>query len=379
MRLSGNIVTPEAAGFGWLEIENDLITNITLEGDIKVDQNWLLPGFIESHLHGLGDGDMSYEGMKKMAAWAVKFGVTGLCPTMASTSPEETVKYLKYMKELSSRSDLGCKLLGSHLEGPFLDMTYKGGMNPKALRMPDVQEVQNWLNAAEGSLRLVTIAPELPGATEVIKLLAQNNVTVSAGHSAMTVADIEPAAQAGLSRACHLFDAYPGRTVYYGVPEVSVVDAFTLDDRIMLELILDGHHVPPALVKLTIRAAGADRIIGITDSMTGAGLPDGEYLDEAGRVYTLNNAEVCRLKDRPEIIVGSCITMNRLFNNLITRFECTPVMAAKIASTNAARSLHLDHITGALQVGLKADLAVLASDMLTVRQTFVDGRCCYEA
>lgn len=377
MKYSGNIVTFDQAAFGTIFWDGEKIEKITLSAPVDPEESWIVPGFIDTHLHGLAEGGLDYNGVVRMAEFCPETGVTALSPTLDSVMPDETLEFLNNVREIMTTHPCGKRIIGSHLEGPFLAPEYAGGMLPEALRLPDLTEVKRLLDAAGGTLLLVTLSPELPGALEVISYLKSKGVSVSAGHTAMKTGEIDKFAAAGVDRICHLYDTFEGRETNSGVPIPSVVDVVTVDDRFMLELILDGFHVPPMLVKLAIRAAGVERIIGITDALTGAGLPDGEYLDSTNRFYTLDNNELCRLKDNPEIIVGSCLTMNRAFCNLVKLFDCTPVEASKILSTNPACYAGLGNVTGKLQVGLRSDITILAPDMRKVEKCFVAGTEAY--
>ena len=136
---------------------------------------------------------------------------------------------------------------------------------------------------------------------------------------------------------------------------------------------MDGVHVPAELVRLAIRAAGTGRVIAISDAMMGTGLPDGIYPSSDGRMYKLDNHDVCRELEPPYRIFGSCLTMNRAFNNLIRKFGCTPVEAVQMTSANPARSIGLGDKYGTLLPGFTADITVLADDMLTVKSTVING------
>ena len=377
MKYSGNIVTPQKAGFGTIFWNGDTIEKISLTAPADPDSSWIVPGFIDTHLHGLAEGGLDYDGIVRMAEFCPATGVTALTPTLDSVMPDETVAFLENVRDIMQSHPCGKRILGSHLEGPFLAPEYAGGMLPEALRLPDLPEVKRFLEAAGNTLLLVTLAPELPGALEVIRYLKKCGVAVSAGHTAMKTADIGKIAAAGVDRICHLYDTFQGREVCNGVPIPSLVDVVTVDDRFMLELILDGFHVPPELVKLAIRAAGSRRIIGITDALTGTGLPDGEYIDSTDRIYTLDNNELCRLKDDPDIIVGSCLTMNRAFFNLVNLFDRSPVEASEILSANPARYAGLGDVTGQLLPGLRSDITILAPDMRKVEKCFVAGEECF--
>lgn len=373
MELQGNIISGKNAAYGKILISGNRIEKIEFSGDIRSDADWIVPGFIDTHIHGLGDGDAIGDGIRTMAEFAPATGMTGIVPTLATVSPELSIEYLQTIRENTAELS-GARVLGSHMEGPFLELAHSGGMDRNQLRNPDLAEVNQWIATAGGTLKTVTLAPELPGAEHVIKVLVDNGISVALGHTGMSAAEVPAAADAGISRVCHLFDAYSGRDVKDGVSQVSLSDAVLIDDRLMIELICDGFHVPAGLIRLAVRAAGVDRIIAVSDAMLGTGKPDGIYAEPDGRLYKLENAGVCRHVEPPYSITGSCLTMNRAFSNLIHKFGFTPVDAALMTSSNPARSIGVADKYGTLAAGFYADMAILASDFTTVKATVIDGK-----
>ena len=375
MIFRGNVVSGEQCGFGSVVVEGEKIVSISFSGDIKADADWVLPGFIDPHMHGLGKWGCNTAEVHQVAEYAPQTGVTTFAPTFDTFDTASTVAFARRVKELiSSPRGKSAKIAGSHLEGPFLDMEHRGGMAPEWVRNPDLDEARQFIEAADGTLKIMTLAPELPKAGELIAMLKKVGSAVSAGHCAMTAAELPAFIAAGGDAMCHLYDAYDGREVFWGVSQPALTDAVLIEDSLLLELILDGVHVPETLVKMTIRAAGYKRIVGITDAMQGAGMPDAEYYSVDGRKYTLTNGDVCRDAEDPRLIVGSCLTMNRLFYNLCNKFGFSPVEAAAMSSGNAARYLRIADKTGVLKDGFFADIVILGSDQLTVKQTICEGK-----
>lgn len=387
--LSGNIVTPQEAFFGQLSIIDGQITAITRLADCRDGEDWILPGFIDVHIHGLGHGSAvdNPDLIAKMAEFGPSSGLTGFLPTLAGIEFERQLAFVSIVAKMSKNLQPGMsRIIGSHLEGPFIAPSHHGGMTLDNLQPATLDLTEQILAAADGTLRLMTISPELEGAPAVIARLKQAGTVISAGHTGCNKEQLEQAVQAGLNQVCHLFDTFDGRIVDNGVSTPCLADLVLIDERLNLELIPDGVHVPPDLVKLARLAAGADRLIAITDGLPGAGLTAEEYarLDPAltlslGRESYLAPDGVFRLRDRLGSIVGSSLTLNRAFHNLTTRFGFTPVEAARMTSTNAAVALGLGSLFGSLQTGLLADIAVLAADRLTVKQTFIGGEIAYEA
>ncbi len=374
MQLTGNIVSETRFFYGKIEFEHGKIISVSpLEGT-KPDAIWILPGLIDVHLHG--SGPYSTEGgeadLRGMAQFLPSKGVTRFLPTCSCAPHEETLDFVKLVRRLAENSPEGALVAGSHLEGPWLAPAFCGGMLPEMIRRPDMQQAQEYLDAAGGTLKLMTIAPEEPGALEVIRLLRRNGVTVSSGHSACPPAFLETAVQSGISEICHLFDAYDVPVSREGVRQPALTDMVLICDNLMKEIIMDGLHVPPELVILSRRAAGADHIIAITDAMQGAGMPEGRFLD-CGKPYIIREGELAR-RVEDNVIVGSSLSMNRAYFNMVTRFGFSPAEAAKAASGNPAKQLGLSGVTGALCPGMDADIAVLEPDRLTVRETYLQGK-----
>ena len=379
MNISGNIVCKNRSFFGTLTVKADRIERIAETAPVREDADWVLPGFIDVHLHGIYHGDATPEAVHLMAEEGVRSGLTTLCPAMASDTPERMLEFVKTVRELVCSARPGAaRIAGAHLEGPYMEYRHRGGMNEELIRDPDPAEVRKLLDAAQGTLKIMTISPELPGAPEVTRLLAAHGVLVSGGHTGLAPEKVEEFIAAGGKAFCHLFDTYDGREVAGGVMQTSLADAVLVDDRLFVEVIGDGIHVPPPLVKLAVRAAGPERILGITDSMCGTGLPDGSYpMTDAGRAFTIKSGDVARLVDDPSVIVGSCLTQNRAFYNYTVKFGFAPEVAAQVLAATPARYLGLAG-QGELREGFLADLAVLAPDRLTVLRTILGGKVVYE-
>ncbi len=379
MILHGNIVQRDRCGFGKLHISGTQITKIEYSDSCRSDENWILPGFIDVHLHGIYDGDATADKVELMVKSAPRSGLTTFCPALASDTPENMLAFVKKVRDLMQHPiPGGTQIAGSHLEGPYIEYVHRGGMNPEHIRPIDLDEIQKFLDAAAGTMKIMTLSPELENAGAAIRLLTANKVLVSAGHTGLQPEKVDEFVQDGGRAICHLFDTFDPREVRFGVSQVSLADQVLVDDNLYIELIPDGVHVLPVLRKLAIRAAGVNRVICITDSMSGTGFPDGEYpMTDWGRTFTLKNGDCCRLTEKPDLIVGSCLTLNQAFFNLVEKDKFSVIDAARLTATNAAEYLDIADSTGSLEVGLAADIAVLASDKLTVRQTFIAGECVF--
>ena len=379
MLITGNVVTKESCFYGELEWEKDRITAIRSLGEMREKTSFILAGFIDTHFHGMGSFDAEEaDSLEGIAAFAAEKGLTNIAPTLSTLPREHTVNWLKKVRSLAEAEDngtKGAKIAGAHLEGPWLSHRFKGGMREDMLRLPTMEEAELVVKTAGDTLKIVTLAPELSGSREVITYLKKNNITVSLGHSECPPEDFSEYVNLGISQVCHLFDAYDVPANTGGVRQPALTDMILVDDSVMIEVILDGLHVPEKLVHLVRKAAGAERIIGITDALQGAGLPSGRFLSE-GRWYVIKDGDVGRLEENGGI-VGSSLTMNRAFLNMTQKFGFTPSEASRCLSANPAKVLKLADRTGELKEGLAADIAILAPDSLTVEKTIINGNTVY--
>lgn len=372
--ITGNIVTLQEAFYGKLTIEGQKISAVDKIGDLKAGENWVLPGFIDVHLHGIGEGNTAdEENIRLMQKFGPSTGLTGFLPSFGVAPVEKLKEVAAATNRIMAEDQRGSRVLGFHMEGPYVELSQCGGMIPAMLRKPAEGEIEELLEAFNGKLKLITLAPGVEGIDDAIRKLKAAGVIISAGHTNCSPERLREAIELGLDHVCHLFDTFAGAQNKGGVMPVTLADAILVDDRLTVELICDGCHVHPELIELTKRAAGADRIIVITDSHRGAGMPEGIYYNAYGEAYELSAARGCR-RLRDNGLIGSCLTMNQAFINLTERFGFTPVEAAKMTATNAARKLGLGDITGSLEVGKNADIAVIAPGTAAVSACYIDGR-----
>ncbi len=258
-------------------------------------------------------------------------------------------------------------LAGIHLEGPWLSARRCGAHEPSTLRDPDPAEVRAVLAAGRGTIRMVTLAPELDGATDAIRAVVGAGAVAAVGHTDATYDQARAAVAAGATVATHLFNAM--RPVHHREP--GPVVALVEDDRVTLELITDGVHLHPALLREVVARAGADRVSLVTDAMAAAGMPDGGYEIGALAVDVVDG--VARLAGA-DTIAGSTATMDALFRFAVAHSPADPdadpdaglLAAVRSTSVVPARALGLEDV-GSLQTGAYADLVVLDTDLVVVR------------
>ena len=378
-KLTGNLVVSDDLCFGELTIKGAVISRITRHGEARSGEPLILPGFIDLHFHGLGPHSTGHlDSLRGIAEFAPRTGTTGVCPAASPNRWEKLLAFVQNGAVLAKSEPVGAHFLGTHLEGPFIAPEAKGGMNAQYLHTASIADLETLIEAAEGTLRVLTLSPEIAGAMDLIRLACSRDVQVSIGHTHCTPEQFSQAVSAGARQVCHLFDTFEGRTVQGGVSQPCLADAILIDDRVFVEIIADGHHVPPMLIELTRRCAGAARIIAITDCMQGTGLPDGVYQEEDGREFRLTNGEVCRLTDGSRGIVGSCLTMDAAFRNLTGKFGFSIPEASLMLSGNPARALKVHDRTGELHVGLQADITVLDPETYQVETCLVNGKCVFQ-
>ena len=373
---AGHVVTPEAVlSPGWIRLAGSRIDAVGLgeppaEPGLPVTSlrgRWVLPGFVDMHVHG-GGGASFTEGTAEDARRAAEFhrrnGTTTMLASLV-TAPLADMEARAAMLAGLAREGV---IAGLHLEGPFLAAARCGAQDPRHMIAPDVAAFDRLLAMAAGWLRVITLAPELPGATDLITAVAQAGVIAAVGHTDATADVTSAAVDAGARHATHLFNGM--RPLHHREP--GPVGALLDRDEVTCEVIADGVHLHDTAIRLVARAAGPGRLVLITDAMAAAGMPDGRYrlgsmwVDVAGGEARLSAGAGpgagagSGAGAGPRVsgaIAGSTATMASVVRHAVAAgLPVTDVAAA--ASTNPARVLGLAGHTGALCPGLDADLVV---------------------
>jgi N-acetylglucosamine-6-phosphate deacetylase len=327
----------------------------------------LVPGFIDLQLNGAFGADFTANpgAIWPVAAGLPRYGVTSFLPTII-TSPLETVRTAQAVLAQGPPPDWqGANPLGLHLEGPFLNPAKKGAHNPVHLRPPSLEAIAGW--SPERGVRLVTLAPELPGALALVQALAARGVVVSAGHSMATYAEARAGFEAGIRYGTHLFNAMPA----LGHREPGLAGALLAQPELTVGLIPDGIHVHPAIVALIWVATGSGRLNLVSDAMAALGMPPGDYNIGDQQVIV---TETARLPDGT--LAGSILPPDAALRNLMAFTGCSLETALTTLTTTPARLLGLDHQLGQIASGFTADLVLLNPD-LTVAMTIVQGELVY--
>ncbi len=338
----------------------------------KAEKEWdisgctVVPGLVDTHNHGCFGTEFASadEEFDRGTEYLAKNGTTTVVPTIRCLPRERLLAAIRNIKKEISRRPNGAKLAGINMEGPFLSPKRIGSMLPENLSAPSKQSLAEYMDACEGLLRSITIAPELPNVLELIEDILFAGANPSIGHTDATYEQALAAANAGANQVTHVYNAM--RPFQHREPGV-VGEALT-DDRLRCELICDYVHNSPAAVKLAIRSKGTDSIIMISDTGRMSGLGDGEYVIENHKRIVRGN--VC--KTEQGVIAGSVCPLFYGFRNLLlSGYPLTEV--SRMASLNPAKSIGLAHRIGSIAVGKDADLLVLDAGY-NLKAVFVDGK-----
>ena len=350
---------------GWIEISGTTISAVGSGSPGRVADHDLgavtvVPGFVDTHVHGGGGASFSAGGAETATAAALhrRHGTTTLVASLVTESPGDLLRQVRALAG-DVRSGL---IAGIHLEGPWLAEKRCGAHDPALLRDPDPEELDHVLRAGDGTIRMVTMAPERTGALEAIRRIVDAGAVVAVGHTEATYRQTRTAIDAGATVATHLFNAM--RPIHHREP--GPVIALLEDPRVGVEVIADGVHIDPALYRHITASAGADRVSLVTDAMAAAGMPDGPY--RIGPLAVDVTDGVAHLAGT-DTIAGSTATMDRLFRfavdhsaaNGAARSDEALLLAVRQSSVNPARALGLP--SPVLAGGAGADLVVLDAEL----------------
>jgi N-acetylglucosamine-6-phosphate deacetylase len=343
----------------WMLVDGDTITATghgeapPADATVDVAGHWLVPGFIDLHCHGAGgfSFDNGAEAIESALAVHRTHGTTRSVISLVANPLTALRESLHEIAELTRRDPL---VLGTHLEGPFLEEGHRGAHNRDFLREPLPSDVAELLNAAAGTLRQITLAPDLPNALEAIEVLVEAGVTVAVGHTNATFEQTKLAFASGARLLTHAFNAMPG--IHHRAP--GPVVAALEDDRVVIELILDGLHVHPDVARLAF-ASAPGRIALVTDAMAAAGSTDGDYQLGSLAVTVANGKAVLRGTDT---IAGSTLTLDAALRHALRDVGLSPREAVEAVTFTPARALGLEHRHGLLAEGFAADAVLLDHD-----------------
>lgn len=378
--VTGNIVTPGGVLTGGTVVvdDNGVIAEVGTSrtsppraDDLDAGGLWVLPGFVDVHVHGGGGTDFMHgtpDAVRQVARTHARFGTTGLLATTLTASREATDRAILAVREVrdAGPGDGEARVLGVHLEGPYICPARRGAQPAAFVRLPDTEELAHWIGLGGGAIKRITLAPEMPGAEEVARKAVAAGVTVSVGHTDAGAAQIERAIDWGAAAATHVFNAMRGLS--HRAP--GAAGACLARPEIVCEVIADGVHLHPLIVRLIVAAKGPEGAVLITDAIEGAAMPDGVY--ELGGQAVMVQGGTAAFADGT--LAGSVLTMNRAFVHVLAFAGVSVPEAALLSSGNAARQLKLGSTLGEIAVGRAADLVALHPDTGAVEWTLVGGR-----
>ena len=332
----------------------------------------VVPGFLDEHIHGAAGSDAmdgTMEDLGKIANALASEGTTAFLATTMTQSPENITKALKAVKayrELSPES--GAEILGVHLEGPFISKDFVGAQPIEYVAKPSVEVFKKYQDASGDCVRIVTLAPEVEGSTELIKYLVSQNIVASIGHTNATYADVKKAVEAGATNLTHTYNAM--KPLHHR--EVGTVGSGLLFDELNCECICDGIHVSGPAIQLLHKNKPADKMTLITDAMRAKHMPDG-VSELGGQVVIVKNGEA-RLENGT--LAGSVLKMNNAVKNVMKFLNLPLEEVVKLASQNPAKNLGVFDQMGSIKEGKRADFVILDKD-LNVVQTVRNGKVIY--
>lgn len=315
---------------------------------------WLLPGFVDAHVHGGGGHSLAAdtaEGALRAVEVHRRHGTTTMVASTVTGELNELAAQAGALAELVEQGELA----GVHFEGPFIARSRCGAHEPTLLRDPEPSAVRKLVDAARGTAVMVTLAPELPGGLDSVRLLADSGVVAAVGHTEASYAQARAAVDAGARAATHLFNAMPP----LGHRAPGAIAALLEDERVTVELINDGVHLHPSVLRLAWRAAGPGRVAFVTDAMAAAGMGDGVY--PLGPMTVEVSDGVARLAGGTSI-AGSTLTLDRAVRRAVTVDGLSVAEAARAVATTPARLLGLAERVGSIEPGKDADLVVLDAE-----------------
>jgi N-acetylglucosamine-6-phosphate deacetylase len=396
---NGKIVTPlRRIEGGTILIEGGTIKDlgpsdriVTPEGAQVIDVRgmWISPGFIDLHLHGSWDGDVMAAtpgDLARMAEGLVRGGVTSFVPSTLSGPLPAIVRAVECVEGTMGKGMRGAKILGVHVEGPYFSMEQKGAQNPEYIIPPRPEDYLPVLDQHPSIIR-VSAAPEISGALELGQELRRRGIVASIGHSNATYQEVIRAVENGYTHATHIFSAMSTVRRIEAYRVSGVVEAVLVIDELTTEMIADGHHLPPSLMKLVLKCKGMDKVCLVTDAMVAAGLGPGKYVlggldviveSSIPGVFELPAEEgnyVAKLADR-SAFASSVATMDQILRVAVRHLGLSVSDAVRLISLNPARMQRIDRERGLLAPGMKADITVFDDD-LRIHLTLVEGKIEY--
>ncbi|MET3114555.1 N-acetylglucosamine-6-phosphate deacetylase [Pedobacter sp. CG_S7] len=387
--INGRIITPlRIINGGTLLISGTTISAVS-EGDIEAPDaevidaggNYISPGFIDIHVHGGGGHDFmdgEEDAFLKIAEIHAKYGTTAMVPTTLTCKKEDLLQAIDLYTLAHKRNTKGAQFLGMHLEGPYFALNQSGAQDPRYIRNPDMEEYKEIL-AYTNVIKRWSAAPELKGAIAFGKYLKSKGVLAAIAHTDAIYEEVVEAVENGYTLATHFYSAMSGVTRRNTYRYAGVIESAYLIDSMDVEIIADGIHLPPPLLKLVYKIKGPDRIALITDAMRAAGMPEGDSVlgnKDTGLKVIVENG-VAKMADRSSF-AGSVATADRLVRTMITMADIPIVEAVRMISKTPATIMGVADRKGSLVAGKDADVVIFDHN-ITIKTTIINGKVVYNA
>lgn len=386
---NAHIITPfKEMSRGTILIKGKSIIDLA-EGDIDVQDaieldaagHYVLPGFIDIHVHGGGGSDFM-DGQEadflQVARTHVQYGTTAMLPTTLTSDTTGILKTLEGYQRVAQQPTGGARFLGMHLEGPYLAMSQRGAQDPAYIRDPDAAEYQAIISQYGTHIKRWSAAPELPGAIEFARYLKQHGILPSLAHTDAIYEEALEGFRNGYTLATHLYSAMSGVTRRNAYRYAGVIETAFLIDEMDVEIIADGSHLPAPLLQLVYKIKGPERIALVTDAMRGAGMPPGESIlgsRESGIPVIIEDG-VAKMPDRLSF-AGSVATANQLVRNMVTMAGVPVPQAVQMITATPARIIGAHSTKGSLAPGMDADIAI-CDHHFNIKTVMVMGEIAYD-
>lgn len=335
---------------------------------IDADGCYVVPGFIDIHTHGAYGVDImsaSCNNLDELSHFYASQGVTSFLPTTMTLPVLRIVKTLETINQAIEKGVAGAKILGVNLEGPFINRNFKGAHPEEYIMYPSLELIESLVKKSNNKIKMITMAPELEGAENIVEYLKSSGIILAIGHSELNFKGAQEAFKCGITHVTHLFNAMIG--VHHREPGLAGA-ALDCDD-VTVELIADGIHIHPSVIRMVVKCKSPEKVALVTDSTVAAGLSDGQYFF-AERQVIVKNKEA-RLPNG--VLAGSMLTMADAVRNMAKLFGIPLEHVLIMASETPARILKINNAKGRISVGYDADITIL-DENLEVKMTIVEGQ-----
>ncbi|HOP74442.1 MAG TPA: N-acetylglucosamine-6-phosphate deacetylase [Bacillota bacterium] len=381
---NAQVITATGVYPGEVLVEGGIITKVSLGKPLEVSADrvidvggrYLSPGFIDIHTHGAGNADFmdgTLDAIYQACRAHMEHGTTSIVPTTITSTKESLLSFVDLFNQVDLNREDMPNILGLHLEGPYFAYEQRGAQDPKYLRNPDPEEYEEVLRRTDRIIRW-SFAIELDGADQFLRTLREHGIVSSLAHSDATCEQVFHAYESGVAALTHFYSGMASVRRINAYRVAGAVEAGYLLDDLFVEVIADGKHLPKELLQLIYKVKGADRICLVTDSMRGAGMPDGHYVlgNLQTGMDTIVEDGVAKLLDR-SAFAGSVSTTDRLVRTILQMTDAPMHEAVKMMTLTPAKLLRIDDCKGSISEGKDADLLIF-DENINVSLVMVRGR-----